>query len=360
MSTAQDLGAETAVREGYEIDGARLAEYLRSRIEGWRGPLTVRQFAGGQSNPTYLLTAGDREYVLRRKPPGPLLASAHAVDREYRVLSALGAHTDVPVPRTYAFCADESVIGTPFYVMERVRGRIFWDSAFPELARAERAAYFDAMNAALAALHSVDPGAIGLADFGKPADYVRRQIHRWSTQYLQDEAAGRVPAMDRLVEWLRADAPADARVAVIHGDFRCDNLIFHPTEPRILAILDWELSTLGDPLADFAYFLMTYRLPTLAYPGLADLDLDALGIPSFDWNVAAYCARTDRESIPDLEFYLVFNLFKAAAICHGIRGRLVRGTAVSARAQGYAAAVERIAAIAWARAESVKTSAGPA
>ncbi len=359
MATAQELETATEVREGYRIDEPRLAGYLRSRIEGFDGPLTVRQFAGGQSNPTYLLTAGAREYVLRRKPPGPLLASAHAVDREYRVLTALGTHTDVPVPKTHVFCADDSVIGTPFYVMERVQGRIFWDTAFPQLGRDERAAYFDAMNAAIAALHSVDPAAIGLADFGKPTDYVRRQIHRWSTQYLQDEAAGRVPAMDRLVEWLRAAVPADDRVAVIHGDFRCDNLIFHPTEPRILAILDWELSTLGDPLADFAYFLMIYRLPTLAYPGLADRDLDALGIPSLERMVAAYCARTGRDSIPDLEFHLVFNLFKAAAICHGIRGRLVRGTAVSARAQTYAAAVERIAAIAWARAETVRTSAGP-
>lgn len=354
MSTAQELGTETAVREGYQIDEARLLEYLRTHVEGFRGPLTVRQFAGGQSNPTYLLIGAQREYVLRRKPPGPLLASAHAVDREYRVISALGAHSGVPVPKTYAFCADESVIGTPFFVMQRVTGRIFWDTAFPELARAERAAYFDAMNAAIAALHSVDPAAAGLADFGKPTDYVRRQIHRWSTQYLQDEAAGRVAAMDRLVDWLRAHTPPEDRVAVIHGDFRCDNLIFDPTEPRIRAILDWELSTLGDPLADFAYFLMTYHLPTLAYPGLADRDLEAMGIPSLDWHVAAYCARTGRDSIPNLEFYLVFNLFKAAAICHGIRGRLVRGTAVSARAQGYAAAVERIAAIAWDRAARVR------
>ncbi len=340
------------VREGFEFDPDRLAGYLHESVTGFRGPMQVRQFKGGQSNPTYLLVTPEREYVLRRKPPGRLLASAHAIDREHRVMSALGAHTKVPVPRTYALCMDEAVIGTPFYLMEHVHGRIFWDTSFPEIAASQRSAYFDAMNATIAQLHDVDPAAVGLADYGRSDGYLRRQISRWSRQYLEDAEAGRVDDLDRLIEWLNAHLPAEGRVAVIHGDFRCDNLVFDGTEPKVVAVLDWELSTLGDPLADFAYHLLMYALPTLAFPGLAGLNLAELGIPSQAQSVAAYCRRTRRDSIPDLDFYLVFNLFKSAAICHGIRGRMVRGTAASARARIYAAAVESIAAIGWAHAQA--------
>jgi aminoglycoside phosphotransferase (APT) family kinase protein len=335
----------SAVRETFKFDEARLETYLSAHVKGFAGPLTVEQFTKGQSNPTYLLRTPGQEYVLRRKPPGPVLASAHAVDREYRVMSALGGHTNVPVPRTYVLCTDESVIGTWFFVMERVCGRIFWDVTLPEVAVNERAAYFDAMNATIAALHSADFAAIGLADYGKPGDYARRQIKRWSGQYLQDVAdAGRVQDMDALIEWLSANVPVSDEASIVHGDFRCDNLIFHPTEPRVVAILDWELSTLGHPLADFAYHLMMYHVPDMAIPGLLGKDLVSLGIPSRDEYVAAYCRRTGRPGIADLNFYLAFNFFRFAAICHGIRGRLTRGTAVSARAREYAAGVEKLAA----------------
>jgi aminoglycoside phosphotransferase (APT) family kinase protein len=331
------------VREGYRFDERRLEEYLKAQIADFAGPLTVEQFTQGQSNPTYLLRTPARQYVLRRKPPGQLLASAHAIDREYRVMTALGAHTSVPVPRTFALCTDESVIGSWFFVMERMQGRIFWDVTFPELPSTQRASYFDAMNATIAALHSVDFAAIGLADYGKPSDYARRQIKRWSGQYLQDTEAGRVSAMDALIDWLSANVPASDEASIVHGDFRCDNLIFLPSEPRVVAVLDWELSTLGNPLADFAYHLMMYYVPDMAIPGLLGKDLAALGIPPREQYVAAYCRRTGRAGIDDLNFYLAFNFFRFAAICHGIRGRLARGTAVSARAREYAAGVEKLA-----------------
>jgi aminoglycoside phosphotransferase (APT) family kinase protein len=338
-----DEASASPVREAFRFDEKRLQAYLAANVKEFAGPLSVEQFTQGQSNPTYLLRTPDREYVLRRKPPGQVLASAHAVDREYRVLTALGEHTKVPVPRTYVLCTDDSVIGTWFFVMERVPGRIFWNSALPEIARPERAAYFDSMNATLAALHSADFASIGLADYGKPGDYARRQIKRWSGQYLQDTAAGRVPAMDSLIDWLNANIPESQEAAIVHGDFRLDNLIFHPSEPRVSAILDWELSTLGHPLADFAYHLMMYYVPDMAIPGLLGKDLAALGIPSRQEYVATYCRRTGRDGIADLNFYLAFNFFRFAAICHGIRGRLGRGTAVSARAKEYAATVEKLA-----------------
>jgi aminoglycoside phosphotransferase (APT) family kinase protein len=331
------------VREAYRFDERRLEEYLRTRIPEFAGPLSVEQFTQGQSNPTYLLRTPGHQYVLRRKPAGQLLASAHAIDREYRVMTALGANTGVPVPRTFALCTDESVIGTWFFVMERVQGRIFWDVSFPELPPAEHASYFDAMNATIATLHGVDFAAIGLSDYGKPGDYARRQIKRWSGQYQQDTEAGRVPAMDALIEWLSANVPTSDEASIVHGDFRCDNMIFHPSEPRVIAVLDWELSTLGHPLADFAYHLMMYYVPDMAIPGLLGKDLSALGIPSREQYVAAYCRRTGRDGIADLNFYVAFNFFRFAAICHGIRGRLARGTAVSAKAREYAAGVEKLA-----------------
>lgn len=331
-----------------QFDLARLEEYLRVHVPEYQGPLCVRQFKGGQSNPTYLLITPGRHYVLRRKPPGQLLASAHAVDREYRVVSALGTQTQVPVARTYALCMDDSVIGTSFYVMEHVEGRIFWDPAFPEVPRELRRQYFSSTNAAIASLHRVDPAAVGLADFGKASGYLARQIARWSKQYREDEAAGRVAAMDRLIEWLPQHLPARKQSpAIVHGDFRVDNLVFHPSEPRLLAILDWELSTIGDPLADFAYHLMMYRMPTLAIPGLLGRDFDALGIPREEQYVAAYCAGTGRAEIPELDFYVAFCMFRFAGIIHGIRGRVLRGTAVSSRAREHAQHVETIADLAW-------------
>jgi aminoglycoside phosphotransferase (APT) family kinase protein len=344
MTTEEvSTGDAAAVRDAFRFDEGRLEAYLSAHVKDFAGPLTVEQFTKGQSNPTYLLRTPHQQYVLRRKPPGQVLASAHAVDREYRVMTALGEHTNVPVPRTHVLCTDESVIGTWFFVMERVQGRIFWDITLPQIAAGQRSAYFDAMNATLAELHRADFAAIGLADYGKPGDYARRQIKRWSGQYLQDTEAGRVPAMDALVDWLSVNAPSSDEASIVHGDFRCDNLIFHPSEPRVIAILDWELSTLGHPLADFAYHLMMYYVPDMAIPGLLGKDLTVLGIPSREQYVAAYCRRTGRDGIADLNFYLAFNFFRFAAICHGIRGRLTRGTAVSARAREYAAGVEKLA-----------------
>ena len=288
--------------------------------------------------------------MLRRKPPGALLPGAHAVDREYRVINAL-ASADFPVARAHGLCEDDSVIGTSFYIMDMIEGRIFWQPHLPEVPRADRAAYFDAMNATIAALHRVDPDAIGLADFGRAGDYFARQIGRWSKQYLGDEAAGRVPAMDRLVEWLPLNAPVDSGEArVIHGDFRCDNMIFHPNEPRVLAVLDWELSTLGHPLADFAYHLMMYRMPADITAGLLGRDLAGEGIPSEEAYVAAYCQRTGRDDIAGLGFMIAFNMFRLAAILHGIKGRVARGTAASAHAASMAAQVEPLAELAWTQA----------
>jgi aminoglycoside phosphotransferase (APT) family kinase protein len=346
---AQNSGTG-AVRERFDL--GPLAAWMAREVEGFAGPLAVEQFKGGQSNPTYKLITPGRTYVLRRKPSGKLLPGAHAVDREYRVITALGAQ-GFPVARSYALCLDEDVIGTPFYVMEMVEGRIFWDAGFPELNPAERPAYFDAMNETIAALHGIDPEAAGLGDYGRPGNYFARQIGRWSKQYQEDEEAGRVAAMDRLVEWLPANLPPDEPQArIIHGDFRCDNMVFDAHEPRVRAVLDWELSTLGHPLADFSYHLMMYRMPD----ALAGLDLGALNIPSEADYVAAYCRRTGRDGIKDMDFYMAFNLFRLAGIVHGIKGRLVRGTASSAHAGEMAARLEPLADLAWAQA--VKAGAG--
>lgn len=338
-------------RPGLEFDVPSLAAHLTAHLEGFHGPLQVRQFPGGQSNPTYLLTSPQRRYVLRRKPPGNLLQSAHAVDREYRVMRALAEHSDVPVARPLLLCQDASVIGTDFFVMQHVEGRILWDPTLPDVAVAQRAAHFDAMNESIARLHRVTPQAIGLGDFGRAEGYIARQVARWSKQYLSDEQAGRDATMDRLIEWLPAHVPAvEVPPAIVHGDFRIDNLIFHPTEPRVVAIMDWELSTIGDPLADFAYHVMMYRMSNASIPGLLGRDLAALGLPAESAYVQAYCARRGIAGIPNLDFYLSFCMFRLAAIFHGIRGRFVRGTAVSPQAQKYAAEVEGMAAAAWAQA----------
>lgn len=344
--SAQNVGTD-AVRDAHRFDVSRLQEWMDAEVEGFSGPLSVEQFKGGQSNPTYKLITPQRNYVLRRKPPGKLLPGAHAVDREYRVIAALAAQ-DFSVAKAYGLCLDEEVIGTAFYVMEMVEGRIFWEASFPEVSREDRPAYFDAMNAVVASLHGIDPDTAGLGDYGKPGNYFERQIGRWSKQYLGDVEAGRVPAMDRLVDWLPRNIPADDQQArIIHGDFRCDNMIFHATEPRVLAVLDWELSTLGHPLADFSYHLMMYRMPHGLSAGLMGLDLAALNIPSEQDYVAAYCRRTGRDFIPDLDFYMAFNLFRLAAIVHGIKGRVVRGTAASAHAAQMAASLDDLADLAW-------------
>ncbi|HEY7810164.1 MAG TPA: phosphotransferase family protein [Allosphingosinicella sp.] len=339
------------VRNAHRFDAERLEHWMEKEVEGYAGPLSVEQFRGGQSNPTYKLVTPSRSYVLRRKPPGKLLPGAHAVDREYRVITALAAQ-GFPVARAFGLCMDGAVIGTAFYVMEMVEGRIFWEAELPQVPTAERPLYFDAMNEAMARLHGIDPDAAGLQDYGKPGNYFERQIGRWSKQYLGDVEAGPVAAMDRLVEWLPANIPpGEDEARIIHGDFRCDNMIFHPTEPKVLAVLDWELSTLGHPLADFSYHLMMYRMPAGITTGLAGLDLPALNIPSEEKYVAAYCRRTGRDGIPHLDFYIAFNLFRLSAIVHGIKGRLARGTAASAHADKMAASLEGLADLAWEQAK---------
>ena len=357
MTGVTQSDAAHPVRLDLGIDTDRLAAWLESAVPDFRGPLQLQQFTGGQSNPTYLLTARSGRYVLRRKPPGQLLASAHAVDREFRVLRALHGQA-VPVAAALAHCTDVSVAGTEFYVMEFVAGRVFWDPAFGDVPAEERRQYFDAMNKVLAALHSLDYIRLGLADFGRPENYVARQVTRWTRQYLEDEAAGRVPEMDRLIEWLPHFKPADVATSLVHGDYRSDNLIFHPTEPRVVAVLDWELATLGDPLADFAYHLLMYHMPTLAFPGLLGRDLVTLRLPSEKEYVEAYCARTGRSAIADLDGYLAFCLFRLAAIFHGIRSRVVRGTAVSDKGREYARHVEALANLGWQHAQRAERNSG--
>ncbi|RYY35643.1 MAG: phosphotransferase family protein, partial [Sphingomonadales bacterium] len=351
VSDQEAMAGTTPVREGFAFDVAALERWMAANVDGFAGPLTVEQFKGGQSNPTFKLLTPARTYVLRRKPPGPILKGAHAVEREARVIAALG-QVHFPVAHMYALCTDESVIGSWFYIMAMVEGRIFWDATFPEVPREERPAYFDAMNATIARLHGIDYAGIGLGDYGREGNFFQRQIATWSKQYLADTDAGRDPAMDRLVEWLPANIPPGDATSIVHGDFRCDNMVFHLTEPRVIAVLDWELSTLGHPLADFAYHLMMYRMPPDIVAGLAGADLAALNIPSEQDYVAAYCRRTGRESIPDLDFYLAFNFFRLAAIMHGIKGRYLRGTAASAQAKSRGDSYPLIAQAGWTLAQA--------
>ncbi|MFN3416286.1 MAG: phosphotransferase family protein [Caldimonas sp.] len=343
------------VAEQHRFDVAALEAYLRANLPGFAGPLSVEQFKGGQSNPTYKLTTPSRHYVMRAKP-GPvakLLPSAHAIEREFAVMRALHG-TDVPVARMHVLCDDESVIGRAFYIMEYVEGRVFWDQSLPALSATERGAIYDEMNRVIAALHSVDFRERGLADYGKPGNYFERQIARWTKQY-QASITEPIEAMDRLIEWLPAHIPDSARdesqVSIVHGDYRLDNLIFHPTEPRVLAVLDWELSTIGHPLADFSYHCMSWHIPPGAFRGIGGLDLAALGIPSEKDYVRRYCERTGRGDpdavMADWNFYLAYNLFRIAGILQGIAKRVVDGTASSAQARQAAAGARPLAEMGW-------------
>jgi len=349
MSTRQEQNSGTRdVLEAHRFDVARLEEYMASHVESFRGPLTVAEFKGGQSNPTYLLEGSSDRYVLRRKPPGKLLKSAHAVDREFRVISALyGA--DFPVPRPYTLCEDEEVIGTAFYIMEFVEGRIFWDLHLPNANPEGRAALYDHMNETIARLHSIDYEALGLDDFGKPGNYFARQISRWSGQYRASET-GSVNSMDALIEWLPENIPTDDSASIVHGDYRLDNMVIHPTRPRVLAVLDWELSTIGHPLADFTYHLMAWQMPDIGIgsTGLLGLDLAELGIPSEQNYIQRYCERTGRSGgIENRNFYSAFNFFRIAAILQGIAGRVRDGTAASAHADQAVKAVQPLADLGW-------------
>ncbi|HKJ17909.1 MAG TPA: phosphotransferase [Xanthomonadales bacterium] len=315
-----------------DFDTKALSNYLESKLSGFSGPLTAEKFAQGQSNPTFLITAASGKYVLRRKPPGKLLKSAHAVDREYRVMSAL-AETPVPVPATYLLCEDDSIIGSMFFLMEYVEGRVMWDPALPKLESSERGEIFDEMNRVLAAVHSVDIKATGLSDFGKPGNYFERQVGRWTGQYRATETEV-LPEMDTIIEWLATNTPEDdGRVALVHGDYRLDNMIFHPTESRVVALVDWELSTLGHPFADLAYQCMQWRVKGGSIiPGLGDLDRELLGIPSEAAYIESYCKRMGISNIPNWNFYLVFSFFRLAAILQGVKKRALDGNASNERA----------------------------
>ncbi len=331
------------------FDVVRLEKYLTENVKGFSGPLTAQQFKGGQSNPTYLLTTPQRRYVLRRKPPGNLLPSAHAVDREYKVIAALYPQ-GFPVAEPIILCNDPDVIGTAFYVMGFADGRVIWEPDMPGATAAERAATFDAMNATIAKLHSFDPQAIGLADFGRGENYVARQVERWSKQYRASET-GRIEAMENLMAWLPQHLPPQGPVRLVHGDFRLDNVVLAKNEPKVIAVLDWELSTLGDPLADFSYHLMQWFMPRSesgADTGsLVGCDLKALGIPSLESYVDSYVERTGLDPRPHLDFYLAYNFFRLAAIVQGIVGRVRDGTATSAHAAMRAPMVRPLAEKAW-------------
>ncbi|MEO0821572.1 MAG: phosphotransferase family protein [Pseudomonadota bacterium] len=339
------------------MTGARLAlprdaleHYLATTVPGFAGPLSIHQFSGGQSNPTYRLETPGRSYVLRRKPPGVLLPSAHAIDREYRVMAALGP-TGLPVPPMLHYCEDEAVIGSAFYVMGFVAGRVVFDTTLPDLPPAERRATYEALVDTLAALHQVEPAAVGLADFGRPGGYVARQVARWSKQYRASETPeqnGPIPEMAYLMDWLpgAVETLAD-ETCLVHGDYRLDNAILAPEGPRVVALLDWELSTLGHPLADLSYFLMTWAFPAGLRYGLAEADLDALGIPRMEALAARYAAATGRAEIPDLDLWIAYNVFRMAAIIQGVYRRGLDGNAADAAAIGMGGDVAPLARIAW-------------
>ena len=347
------------VAQSHAFDTAALAAYLEPRLSGFAGPLTVEQFKGGQSNPTYKLLTPTRAYVMRSKP-GPaakLLASAHAVDREFTVMRALHG-TQVPVPTMHLLCEDESVIGRAFYVMEFMAGRVMWDQSIPDADNTNRAAIYDEMNRVIAALHNVDVNQAGLAGYGKPGNYFERQIGRWTKQYLASITQP-IPEMDKLIEWLPAHIPASARdesqVSVVHGDYRLDNLVFHPTEQRAIAVLDWELSTIGHPLADFSYHCMSWHIQPGQFRGIGGLDLTALGIPDEKSYVRRYCERTGRIGkgkdadavMADWNFYLAYNMFRLAGILQGIAKRVEMGTAASAQAVQAGAGARPLAEMGW-------------
>lgn len=340
------------VADAHKIDEVALEAYMKDHVEGFEGPIEVKEFKGGQSNPTYQIIAKSGKYVLRRKPPGKLLPSAHAVDREYRVITALGP-TDVPTPKTYCMCEDESVIGTIFYIMECIDGRVLWDQKLPGFSAEERAAMYDSLNDAIAKLHNVDVKAVGLEDFGKPGNYFARQISRWGKQYKASETET-IESMDKLIEWLPTSIPEGDEVTLVHGDYRLDNVIFHPTEPKVLGILDWELCTLGHPLGDFTYHLMSWQMPGNDLTSLSAEEFAELGIPTAEEYTKMYCDRTGRDGgIDNQDWYLAYNMFRIGGILQGIRGRLRDGTAASEHAEQMSSNVRGLGDGAWAIAEKI-------
>ncbi|MEQ1929775.1 MAG: phosphotransferase family protein [Parvularculaceae bacterium] len=342
---AADFTGVMAAPAHLAIDEHALDAYMRGAVAGYRGPVRVEKFKGGQSNPTYLLTTPQKKYVLRRKPPGKLLPSAHAVDREYKVMTALH-QIGFPAPKTHALCEDETLIGAIFFIMDYVEGRIFWDASLREAGRDERAPLYEALTDTLADLHLVDYAKIGLSDYGKPGNYFARQIDRWTKQYKAAET-GQVEEMDRLAAWLPTALPKSEATSIVHGDFRFDNVIMHPSEARVLAVLDWELSTLGHPLADFTYYLMAWHFPPAVRGGLAGVDIAALGIPGLEEIAGRYARHTGLDALGQLDFCLAYNMFRLAAIVQGVYARGLQGNASSEHASGMGAQMKMLAALAW-------------
>jgi len=336
------------VERSLALDEGAVRSWLTTHVGAIHGRLRIERIEGGQSNPTYKILAGSDAYVLRRKPPGVLLPSAHAVEREFRVLKAL-ATAGLPVPRVRALCEDTSVIGSVFYVMDFVDGRIFWNQLMPEVGASERRALFDSMNETIARLHQVEPAVVGLTDYGRPGNYMARQLDRWTKQY-RAAVTEPIPEMEWLSDWLASRVPVAGDVRVVHGDFKIDNVMFHVSEPRVVAVLDWELSTLGDPLADFAYHAMAWRLAPDLFRGLGGIDYRTLGIPTEEAYVAAYCRRTGRASIANWLFYIVFSMFKLAAILQGVLKRAIDGSAASVQALEIGRRARPVAEHAWATA----------
>jgi aminoglycoside phosphotransferase (APT) family kinase protein len=343
---AQTAFTGTVLADGADaLDNTKLSAWMAEHVEGFEGPIEVRKFAGGQSNPTYKIVAKSGDYVLRRKPFGVLLPSAHAVDREFKVIAGLYP-TGYPVARPYGLCTDETVIGSWFYIMGMVEGRTIWDGAMPGSNPAERRATYDAMIDTLAALHAVDVEGAGLSDYGKPGNYFGRQVDRWTKQYRLSETE-MMPEMERLIAWLPKTLPEQTRTSIVHGDYRIDNMIFAAHEPKVVAVLDWELGTLGDPLADFTYVAMAWVTDNGGRSGVQDLDRKALGVPELDEMVARYCAATGRDSIPDLNWYFAYNFFRLAGIIQGIKKRVIDGTANSSHAKDMSERVFPLAQAAW-------------
>lgn len=347
MSDNSDV---TPVRDAHKFDEGKFVDYLNDHVDGFSGPLTISQFEGGQSNPTFLLHTPDQDYVMRKKPPGILLPSAHAVEREYRIMTAL-RDTDVPVAKTFCLCEDSEVIGTPFYIMEKVEGRILREPELPGMQPTERAAIYDAMNDSMAKMHNIDVEAAGLSDFGKTGNYFDRQIGRWTKQYRASETDNVAP-MENLINWLPENMPKDLTTTICHGDYRLENMIIHPTKPEVMAILDWELCTLGHPLADLAYNCMPYHFNHPASGGLMETDFTTSGIPTEQDYIETYCKRTGRDGIDNWEFYVAFSFFRLAAIVQGVYKRGLDGNASSARATQYGAFAHMLSMIGWSKVDA--------
>ena len=343
----EKFGGTKDVAETHKFDEKKLEDYAAAHVDGFEGPLEVRQFKGGQSNPTYQLITPRKKYVMRRKPPGKLLPSAHAVDREYKVITALGS-IGFPVPRTYCLCEDESITGTMFYIMDMVEGRILWDPCLPDISKEGRRPIFEAKIATLAQLHKADYQAIGLGDFGKPGNYFERQISRWTKQYQLSETES-IDTMNKLIEWLPKNIPNDEGNSIVHGDFRLDNMVLHPTEPKVSAVLDWELSTLGHPLGGFTYHLMQWFMPSdgASTQTLKGADFEGLNIPTAEEYTRLYCEHTERDGIENMDFYISYNMFRLAGILQGIVGRVRDGTASNAHAAAMEARVRPLSDLGW-------------